>query len=702
MKAPSKKKYPNCNTGHQYALDVVDEKIPACSFVFAACERYLDDIQRDCFELRWDLAERFLRMFQCFEHVIGEWKTPNILLEPWQKFFFMNVELFYWKRTGKRRFKAAHLEVPRGSGKALCLETPVPTPSGMARFGDLEVGDTILSRGKKPCKIIGQTKVHFPQQWKMKFSNGKTVLASSYHLWFARINGEDERIRGTDEIEEFVGKGGRVFIDSPLGEIEIMSVDEIASRDAVPMKCIEVDSVDSSFLITSKMIPTHNSAMASVTGLIYLNLVETVKGNKVYSCATKKDQARIVLDSARKMASGNKQYLRGTGTEVFAHHIAHEKTGSEFRALSSDANSLDGLQPVLAIVDELHAHKTRDLYDVVDSAMSKRRDSFLLVITTAGNDITGIGFSQSEYAKKVALGDLDDDSFMSLVYTLDKEDDWMDPLSWEKANPNWGVSVDEDAFKSKAMKAINNPADMINFKIKHLNLWQNTLSRFFSVDKWDELGNKLLSFADMRGQKCYIGVDLATKVDMVAIAYVFKNKETGKFKIFVDSFCPEDTVRESKNNMYPVWVESGELIATPGAAVGLSALREGFVKKARTVKASSVHYDPWNATEFGQELARNRFDAVEFKMSVGNLSEPMKKLEELIRDGMIEHDGSSLLSWCLGNVVAKYDANDNVFPRKNHESMKIDQIVAILMALAGWVAEEENESVYATRGIRVL
>lgn len=558
---PNRKKYPNCYDGHQYALDIVDEKIPSCSYVYAACERYLEDIERPEFELKWKLAEKFMRLFQKFHHVIGEWETPNIILSPWQKFFYLNVELFYWKKTGKRRYKTAHLEVARGNGK---------------------------------------------------------------------------------------------------------------------------------------------SAMSSVTGLIYLNLIEVVAGNKVYACATKRDQARIVLDSARAMAKKNKSYLKNTGAKVYMHKITHEKSESEFVALSSDHDSLDGLQPVLAIVDELHAHKNRKLYDVVDSAMSKRKDSFLQVITTAGDSTAGIGYSQSQYAKKVALGEVDDDTFMSLVYTLDEDDDWKDPKVWIKANPNWGVSVDPEAFTAKARKAMANPSDEANFKIKHLDLWQNTLTQFFSVKKWDALGDTSLKLEDFKGMKCYTGVDLASKIDIASIGYVFKNKKTGKFTIFDQSFCPEETIEESKNNLYTEWVESGALIKTPGASHNIENIRNAYVKEANNLKVAATHYDPWNATEFAQQLEKKRIDATEFRMSVANLSEPMKKLEALIRDGLIEHNGSPLLSWCLGNVVAKRDHNDNVFPRKDHDSLKIDPIVSIIMAIAGWVDEEENESVYETRGIRVL
>jgi phage terminase large subunit-like protein len=473
-------------------------------------------------------------------------------------------------------------------------------------------------------------------------------------------------------------------------------------RKKVPMKCIQVDSPDGSFLCTEYFIPTHNSSVLSVTGLIYLSLYKVVVGNKVYAASTKKDQSRIILDAARIMAKKNTSYLRHTGTKVYAHHIAHEASGSEFRALSSDSNGLDGLLPLISIVDELHAHKTREIYDVMASAMSKRADSILVCITTAGFSLEGIGYSQSQYAKKVALGDIGDEAFFSLVYTLDEDDDWTDSKNWIKSNPNLGVSVDVEGLSSKAFKAINNPQDEVNFKVKHLNLWQNAAHQFFNVKKWNELANPNLKIEDFKNDPCYIGIDLASKIDLTSFAYVFKNKETEKYTVFVDNFIPKATLEESRNVFYKTWADKGHLIATEGNAVNLPKLQTDFVEKAKKYSVQAAHFDPWNATEFAQRMSMEHIEMLEFKMSTSNMSEPMKKLDALIREGRVEHNGNPLVAWCLGNVVAKVDANDNVFPRKEHESMKIDPIVAILMALAGWVKLENERSVYEERGLIIF
>lgn len=209
----SKKKHPNCFEGHQYALDVISGEIPNCVYIVAACKRYLKDLELKIYPFDADKAERYLRLIQNFEHTIGDWDTPNIVYLPWQKFAFMNIVGFQNVETGYRRFRTAHLELPRGSGK---------------------------------------------------------------------------------------------------------------------------------------------SAMASQAALYFLALDEP-KGNIISCFATKSDQARIVLDSSRAMAKKADSYRKNTGVKVLAHKIVHEKSNSLIRAMSADSDSMDGLNDILAIMDELHA-----------------------------------------------------------------------------------------------------------------------------------------------------------------------------------------------------------------------------------------------------------------------------------------------------------------------------------------------------------
>ena len=550
--------HPNCHRGHDYALRVASKEIVACSYIIGACQRYLDDLEED---ILWyfdrDKAEKYLRLVQKFPHVIGKWETETIIYADWQCWAFMNIMGFISTETGERRFRTAHIEVPRGSGK---------------------------------------------------------------------------------------------------------------------------------------------SAMASQAALFFLAL-DDPNGNHISCVATKKDQARIVLDSAREMANRAESYRKVTGVKVLAHKVVHDKSNSHISALSSETNSNDGRADILSVVDELHAMK-RKTFEVVDSGMSKRTDSLLLCITTAGYDVDGVGHSQSVYAKKVALREAKDDAFFSVVYTIDEGDDIYAENTWRKANPNYGISVDPTNFRSKARKAQEQPQDEANFKIKHLNIWVSEAFAFFDTSYWKKCAEPQLKLDDFIGEKCYVGIDLASKIDLTSIIYIFKRE--GIYYIFDRTFIPEQTVKEVRSDIYDESIAKGFLIKTTGNAINHRKIKEVIVEDSKKFKFIEAMYDPWNATEFSQDLTDEKIEMCEFRMNTSNLSEPTKTLDALIREGKIRHNGSPLLAWSIGNVVCKEDAAGNIFPRKSHEKLKIDPIVAMIMALAGWTHSEENESLYETSGIRFI
>lgn len=440
------------------------------------------------------------------------------------------------------------------------------------------------------------------------------------------------------------------------------------------------------------------SAMASQAALYDLAL-DNPKGNEISCVATKTDQARIVLDSARAMAKANVKFLKSSGVEVLAHKIVHDESNSFVRALSSDDKSLDGLNDKLAICDELHAMSS-DLFDVVYSGMSKRRDSLLLCITTAGFSTDSVGYSQSVYAKRVAKGEIKDEQFFALIYTIDDGDDIFSEESWKKANPSFGFSVDPVTLQAKSQKAKETPRDLPNFKVKHLNLWISEANAFFDLTAWDKCADPNIKLEDWIGDKCFVGIDLASKIDLTSLFYTFR--KDGIYYLFDKTYIPEATVSQARNALYDDCVARGYLIQTPGEAIHYPKLKEDFVASSKNHNIINALYDPWNAVSFAQDCQEERIEMVEFRMNTANLSEATKNFDALIRQAKVRHNGSPLLKWCLGNVVCKEDAAGNVFPRKSNEKLKIDPIIACIMTIAAWTQEDSSDSVYEGRGIRTL
>lgn len=438
------------------------------------------------------------------------------------------------------------------------------------------------------------------------------------------------------------------------------------------------------------------SAMASQAALSFMCL-DNPNGNQVATVATKKDQARIVLDAARSMAGKNEAFCKKVGVVVQAHSILHPKSNSLIRALAADAKSMDGLNDVLAVLDELHA-MARKVFDVITSGMSKRRDSLTLCITTAGDNIESVGYSQNAYAKKVCLGEVVDDSMFAVVYTLDEDDKWDDEKNWIKANPaSW---TDYEDLRAKAARAKDKPADLPNFMIKHLNIWISETKAYFDKKKWDACADPNLKIEDFKGHKMKSAIDLASYLDLTSIAKVFR--KDGIYYFFWENYLPEETIKNLDNDIYHEAVKLGDLIATPGEVINYEKIGDRVLEIQKgDSKISECAYDPWRAAELAQRLS-GKVEMIEFAMRIGNFSEPMKKFDALMREKKIRHTGSPLIRWCLGNVVAITDANDNCRPNKSHEKLKIDPIVAGLMAFALWLQTEEKVSIYETKGISKL
>lgn len=445
------------------------------------------------------------------------------------------------------------------------------------------------------------------------------------------------------------------------------------------------------------------TTMASQCALYFLGLEKERAGEKLAVFAKKQEQARLILDGSRSMARKAENYLKATGVKVLAHKLVSPNTDSEMVAMSADSKSMDGLNLRVAFCDELH-QMSRELFEVIVSGMKKRADSLVVCLTTAGFNNDGVGYSQSQYAKRVAIGDLEDDSFFSAVYTVDEGDDLFVETTWRKANPNFGISVDPVAFEATANKVKHVPADLANFKVKSLNIWLSEAKAYYDLAEWDKGYDPDFDIANFRGEKCYVGVDLGSKVDLTTLVYVFRKMKDGVAHYYVwdRSYLPEDSAKKASSTLYDDAIARDFLIATPGQAIHYPRIEEDFRKYAKDFKIEAAHFDPWSATQFAQNLLVDGFNMVEFRMNTANLSEPTKTLDALIREGRIHHNGSPLLRWCLGNVVAREDAAGNVFPKKSHEKLKIDLAIGLIIAMAGWVNASQEESVYSTRGILVL
>ena len=450
-------------------------------------------------------------------------------------------------------------------------------------------------------------------------------------------------------------------------------------------------------------VPRGNGKSALSSGIgLYMLTADGEGGAEVYSLATTQKQARIVFGDAQQMARKSPGLLNHFGVEVLAHNINVMRTASKFEALSAEGSTLDGLNIHFGCIDELHAHKTRAVYDVVETGTGKRDQSLLWVITTAGSNRSGICYEVRTFVTKLLDQIFEDDTQFGIVYGLDEDDDWTTEDALIKANPNWGVSVRPEVVLPLQQKAMQLPSATNNFKTKHLNEWVNADVAWMDMTSWDKRANPELSIEDFAGQHCYIGLDLASKTDIAALVALFP-RENNTYAVFAKYYLPEDTIFDGRNSQYEGWQQSGRILATPGSVIDYEYIENDLIDLSSRFDVKEIPYDAWQATQLAARMIEKGLPMVEIRASVQNFSEPMKNLEALTLQGKLLHDGDPVLTWMVSNVVAHLDAKDNIYPRKERPENKIDGVVALIMALnRAQINAGEGPSVYEERGVLTL
>lgn len=437
------------------------------------------------------------------------------------------------------------------------------------------------------------------------------------------------------------------------------------------------------------------STLAAGIGLCGL-FVDKEPRAEIYSAATTKDQAKIVFEEAKEMVKSCSLKNR---IGIFRNSLSYDNTGSYFKPLSSDYDTLDGLNPHISIIDEYHAHPTSGVLDVLDSASGSRFSPLMFIITTAGFYRNYPCYAYRRNAINVLRGISEDDSLFSMIYTLDEGDDWSDPDVWIKANPNLDVSVSADYIDQQVKDALNRPEAQVNVMTKNLNLWTDSAATWILDSKWMEAEDKSV---DLEGCDCWGGLDLSNVSDITALVLAFNEK--GKTQILPFFWIPEDTVQEKmrKENVdYAKWIREGHIRLTPGNVVDYAFIRQDILNLASKYHILSIAYDRWNSSQTVIDLQNEGMTMHPFGQGYASMSTPTKAFEAGVLGKSITHDGNPVLRWMLSNVAIARDPSGNIKPDKSKSSQKIDGISAAVMAL-GEKMSEYKEDVYAHRGIRTL
>lgn len=448
------------------------------------------------------------------------------------------------------------------------------------------------------------------------------------------------------------------------------------------------------FRIAYTEVPRKNAKSTLTSGnAVYMLAADGEEGAEIYSAATTGDQARIVFDVSKAMLRKDTRVAAQFGIGVGEHAIWVRDNASTYKPLNAEGSTLDGLNVHFGSVDELHAHKRRDVWDVLATATGSRLQPLLWAITTAGSDRAGICYEQRDYVCKVLQRVVEDDTYFGIIYTIDEGDDWTDEAVWGKANPNLGVSVSIDDLRAKCRFAMSMPSAQGNFLTKHLNVWVNADSAWMDMQAWDRCANTSLRLEEFEGQACWCGTDLASKVDINSRIRLFERGD--KICVFDTHWLPERAVDESFNSQYEGWQRRGLLTVTPGEVVDMDAIEADIVEGCSRFSVQQEGYDPHQATQLVGHMLDKGVPMVEVRPTVLNFSEPMKTVEAWVLQGRLEHNGSPVLTWMVSNVVCHRDQKDNIYPRKERPENKIDGVVALLIAVSRYLANRGfGDSVY--------
>jgi len=439
---------------------------------------------------------------------------------------------------------------------------------------------------------------------------------------------------------------------------------------------------------------------------LYLTFCEGEGGAEGYAAAVTRDQARILFDTAQEMVKRSPEFRAEYGVDTLTNAVFQQRSASKFRPVSSDAKALDGLNVHVVVLDEIASHRTSAVYDVMLTAMGKRKHPLLIAISTATSNNSGVGRSLWNYAARVVEGRQADPRLFALIHCADDTDDIWAESTWIKANPNWGVSVQADAIRAIARQARNNPVQESAFKTRHLNLWVGADDALFSVRSWRACARPELRLQDFAGEECDIAVDLAAKTDLAAVQLTFSREDPDtrqlRYVTFGRFYTPEAVILEGRQAEYTAWAAQGHMIATPGNEIDFAKIEDDLLRDCEQFRVRSVAYDPWAATQLAQRLLAEGVPVIEFRPTTQNFSEPTKELDAAMQASRIEHDGNPVLEWCIGNVVGHYDPRGNVYPRKSRPEQKIDGAISLIMTIGRAMSAREEVPYADGAGLLIL
>ena len=430
------------------------------------------------------------------------------------------------------------------------------------------------------------------------------------------------------------------------------------------------------------------------------------QGAQVYSAANDREQAAMIYRDMAAMGRASPALAKRLTFTDSTKHVAFPHTNSFYKALSADVPTKEGLDMSFLLVDEIHAAPKRDLYDTLRYSGAARRQPLIVIITTAGDSLEGIGYEEREYAGRVLENQVEDWTYFAYICEADPDCDVMDEAQWAKANPSLDITITRESMREAAAQALASPRKLASFKRYRLDIWGERLERWLSALAWDRGCCEPVEPTELAGVPCWGGLDLSSTLDLTALVWVFP-LDGGRFALVPRFWVPGDNIRQRVKDdrvPYDLWAEQGFVEPTGGNVVDYDVIRERIKEDATRFNVRELAFDRWNATQLSTQLASDGLTVVPYGQGYISMSAPSKMLEALVLAGRLVGGNHPVLRWCALNASIETDPAENIKPSKSKSRERIDGLVATVMGLGRAMVNtgETGQSIYETEELLVI
>ena len=548
----------------------------------------------------------------------------------------------------------------------------------------------------------GKTNLEIVQEWCRKSLSGEIpcclMVKKAIERWYDDLEREDlffdekafnRFVRFSKEFKHYKGEfAGRFFDPAPWQMFCFAELIGVKKKATGKRKYTYADIY----------VPRKNGKtfMAAIFAAYFL-LKDGEAGPEVYTAAVDQAQARLCYDASAELIRNS---IFATDTKPYQWGMKSPGNAGVFKPLSKDTKNKDGLNIHAAICDERHAWPTTEIYDVIKTGMGARSQPMLLSISTAGKDPSNPYFADIETYKDIMLGIKKKDNHFILLFTPDEGDRWDDPATWAKVNPNLGVALNEEYIRNEFEEAkLRGGTYQVAFQTKNLNMWVNAPDVWVS-DEDVKANNAQFDVERLKGEECYVGLDLASKSDISAVCLFFPKFKVARFLFAV----PDAKVEEQQDRVdYRLWRDQGWLTVTPGKVLDEDWFVDFLIDALAPYKVRCVAYDPWAMWNIVPKLRKYESVLMAYQQSLRYLSAPMKWVETEVLQHRLNFLYNPVIRWMFRNVVPYVDPNLNIRPDKARSRNKIDGVSALVDATGGWLTKEgEKKPAYHDHGLRSI